>query len=108
MDPQSAFMQRPTPQLPGLFGLVVLGGQRGGQTVALIVGDRDTAGQRDLSMLAWRWGKVIATASSPRHRDERAAENTEAGAHSHVLFLNIIVSRLSAYDTFLKMKQIRH
>ncbi|TNN44172.1 hypothetical protein EYF80_045617 [Liparis tanakae] len=41
---------------------VLVGGPRGGQTVALIVGDRDTAGQRDLSMLAWRWGKVIATA----------------------------------------------
>lgn len=39
-------------------------GQRGGQALVLIIGDRDTAGQRDLGMLAWRWGKVIAMALS--------------------------------------------
>ncbi|KAK1891497.1 Telomere repeat-binding protein 2, partial [Dissostichus eleginoides] len=37
-------------------------GQCGGQALVLIIGDRDTAGQRDLGMLAWRWGKVIAMA----------------------------------------------
>lgn len=36
--------------------------QRGGQTVVLIVGDRGTAGQRDLRMLAWHWER-----SSPQH-----------------------------------------
>lgn len=38
--------------------------QLGGQTVVLIIGDRDTAGQRDLEMLAWQCGKVITTALS--------------------------------------------
>lgn len=35
-----------------------------GQNVVLIIGDRDTAGQRDLGMLAWQWVKVITTALS--------------------------------------------
>lgn len=40
------------------------GRQLGGQNVVLIIGDRDTAGQRDLGMLAWQWVKVITTALS--------------------------------------------
>lgn len=42
--------------------LVLVRRQLGGQTVVLIIGDRDTVGQRDLGMLAW--GKVSTTALS--------------------------------------------
>lgn len=74
--------------------LVRLRQQLGGQTVVLIIGDRDTAGQRDMGMLAWQWGKVIGTAlsaSSLRQIEERAPENNrEDGARSHIVFLKTL------------------
>lgn len=60
--------------------LVRLKRRLGGQTVVLIIGDRDTAGQRDLEMLAWQWWKVITTelsASSLWHSVEKPAENNK-------------------------------
>lgn len=75
--------------------LVLLRRQLGGQTVLLIIGDRDTAGQRDLGMLAWQWGKVITTtlsASSLWHSDEKAVENNkQSGAHTHILFVFFVI-----------------
>lgn len=53
-----------------------------GRTEELIIDDRDTAGQRDLGLLAWRWWKVITaalSASSPWHSVERPAENNKTG-----------------------------
>lgn len=58
------FMDNLHESLDFVCRLVLLRRQLGGQTVVLIIGDRDTAGQRDLGMLAWQWGKVITTALS--------------------------------------------
>lgn len=42
-------------RLVSVSPLVILTRQLGDQTVVLIIGDRDTAGQRDLGKLAWQW-----------------------------------------------------
>lgn len=54
--------------------------QRGGQTVVLIVGDRGTAGQRDLRMLAWHWERSSAQHCQHHHCDAVKREVQEAAS----------------------------